>query len=74
MLWLDLWARAPRDPEVARDREVLDRKWRDTISDIVQSGQASGGPAPRTSKDRSRFLAKLDETINAVRRGRGSGS
>src|SRR5438477_2113334 len=42
MLWLDLWARAPRDPEVARDREVLDRRWRETITDIVQAGQRSG--------------------------------
>ena len=28
----------------------------------------TGAPAPMTPKDRSRFLAKLDEAINAVRR------
>jgi uncharacterized protein YaiI (UPF0178 family) len=28
----------------------------------------TGGPAAKTAKDRSRFLSKLDETVNAVRR------
>jgi hypothetical protein len=28
----------------------------------------TGGPAAITPKDRSRFLAKLDEAVNAVRR------
>lgn len=42
VLWLDLWARAPRDPDVARDREALERRWRDTIAGIVRSGQARG--------------------------------
>jgi uncharacterized protein len=31
-------------------------------------GEATGGPPPMTPKDRSRFLAKLDETIHAARR------
>jgi AcrR family transcriptional regulator len=42
VLWLDMWARAPRDPDVARDREVLDRRWRDTIAGIVRDGQRDG--------------------------------
>jgi AcrR family transcriptional regulator len=42
MLWLDLWARAPRDPDVARDREALDRRWREAIAEIVHAGQQSG--------------------------------
>jgi uncharacterized protein YaiI (UPF0178 family) len=33
-----------------------------------QYGAATGGPPPMTAKDRSRFLAKLDEALNAVRR------
>ncbi len=41
---------------------------RDLLSDLRQSGEVTGGPAPMTPKDRSRFLAKLDELINAVRR------
>jgi uncharacterized protein YaiI (UPF0178 family) len=37
---------------------------------LRQSGVGIGGPAPFAKADRSRFLAKLDETIHAVRRGR----
>lgn len=35
---------------------------------LRQSGQMGGGPAPFAKADRSRFLAKLDETIHAVKR------
>jgi AcrR family transcriptional regulator len=42
VLWLDLWARAPRDPDVARDRAAMDRRWRTTIGEIVRQGQATG--------------------------------
>ncbi|VTU02190.1 UPF0178 protein PJE062_4037 OS=Pseudovibrio sp. JE062 GN=PJE062_4037 PE=3 SV=1: DUF188 [Gemmataceae bacterium] len=41
---------------------------RDLLDDLRQAGTATGGPAPMTPKDRSRFLSKLDETINAIRR------
>ena len=42
ILWLDVWARAPRDPEIAKSRRVLDSRWRTTIADIVREGQAGG--------------------------------
>jgi AcrR family transcriptional regulator len=42
VLWLDMWARSPRDPDVARDREVMDRRWRTTVAEIVREGQARG--------------------------------
>ncbi len=35
---------------------------------LRQSGEFGGGPAPYSKSDRSKFLAKLDETIHAVRR------
>ena len=35
-----------------------------------QRGEVTGGPATMTPKDRSRFLSKLDELVNAVRRER----
>lgn len=41
---------------------------RELMGDLRQSGEASGGPSPMTPKDRSRFLSKLDELVNAVRR------
>lgn len=37
---------------------------------LRQSGEFGGGPSPFAKADRSRFLAKLDETIHAVRRER----
>jgi len=37
---------------------------------LRQSGQFGGGPAPFVKEDRSRFLAKLDEYLHAVRRAR----
>lgn len=41
---------------------------RELMDELRQGGTITGGPAPMTPKDRSRFLSKLDETINAVRR------
>jgi uncharacterized protein len=37
---------------------------------LRQSGAIGGGPAPFSKEDRSRFLAKLDEVLHAVRRRR----
>lgn len=37
---------------------------------LRQGGDFGGGPAPFAKADRSRFLAKLDETLHAIRRGR----
>jgi uncharacterized protein len=41
---------------------------RDLMDGLRQGGAVTGGPAPMTAKDRSRFLSKLDEVVNAVRR------
>src|SRR5438105_15330643 len=41
---------------------------RDLMDELRQGGAITGGPAPMTPKDRSRFLSKLDEVVNAVRR------
>jgi len=41
-LWLELWARALHDEDVARKRAALDRRWRSTIADIVRTGQRRG--------------------------------
>ena len=41
---------------------------RDLMEELRQGGTVTGGPAPMTPKDRSRFLSKLDEAVNAVRR------
>ena len=41
---------------------------RELMEGLRQGGEQTGGPAPMTAKDRSRFLSKLDEAINAIRR------
>src|SRR5438270_2316696 len=41
---------------------------RDLMDELRQGGTVTGGPAPMTPKDRSRFLSKLDEAVHAVRR------
>jgi uncharacterized protein len=41
---------------------------RGLMDELRQGGAMTGGPAPMTPKDRSRFLSKLDDGVNAVRR------
>lgn len=41
---------------------------RDLLDELRQGGAVTGGPAPMTPRDRSQFLSKLDEMVNAVRR------
>lgn len=41
---------------------------RDLMAGLREAGQTTGGPAPMTAKDRSRFLSALDQAINAARR------
>jgi uncharacterized protein YaiI (UPF0178 family) len=41
---------------------------RGLMDELRQGGAMTGGPASMTPKDRSRFLSKLDEAVNAARR------
>lgn len=41
---------------------------RDLLSDLRGAGEMTGGPPALTARDRSRFLQKLDEMIQAIRR------
>ncbi len=41
---------------------------RELSQHLRESGINTGGPAPMGKRDRSRFLAKLDELVNAIRR------
>jgi len=42
VLWVEVWAKALRDPVMAKEREILDRRWRDSIATVIRAGQASG--------------------------------
>jgi AcrR family transcriptional regulator len=41
-LWLDFWAQAARNPEVASVRRKSDERWRDEIAGLVLAGQEAG--------------------------------
>ena len=41
-LWVEIWVRALRDPEMAKEHEVLNRRWRRSIADIVRHGRSTG--------------------------------
>jgi AcrR family transcriptional regulator len=41
-LWIEIWVRALRDPALAKEAEVLDRRWRQSIADIIQAGRETG--------------------------------
>ena len=62
-----------------RGREITDNEigaalgMREMMDTLRQMGEAKGGLPPMTAKDRSRFLSKLDEVINAVRRAYPAG-
>ena len=46
-LWMELWAKALRDPQLAATRAELDGRWREAIAAVVRYGQERGefGPA-----------------------------
>ena len=59
VLWLDVWAQAVRHPEVSRDREELDQRWRQTVSAVVQEGLERGEFQPVDVEEFSLLLTAL---------------
>jgi AcrR family transcriptional regulator len=41
-LWLEIWVRALRDPEMAKEREGLDRRWAQFIAEVIRYGRQTG--------------------------------
>jgi AcrR family transcriptional regulator len=41
-MWLEIWARALREPHAARTRQLLDRRWRAVLSETIAEGQRAG--------------------------------
>jgi AcrR family transcriptional regulator len=50
-LWIEVWVRALRDADMAKDREVLDERWRSQLADIVRAGKESGEFASMVDTD-----------------------
>ena len=63
-LWLELWARALRDPDASHKREALDRRWRNTIAEIVREGQIQGHFD--TDRDPDRFALRLAALMDGL--------
>ncbi len=62
-LWIELWSRALRDPEIETQREALDQRWRDTIADIVREGRRNVEFAPIDVDD---FVLRLAALIDGL--------
>lgn len=41
-LWLEIWVRALRDPQMAKEREMLDRRWVQSIAEVIRYGRQNG--------------------------------
>ncbi len=59
VLWMELWVRSLRDPQLAATRERLDRRWRETIARIVREGQESGEFVEGDADDLALLLGAL---------------
>ena len=62
-LWVELWSRSLRNGEAARKREALDRRWRNTIAEVVREGQRSGEFGP---VDPERFATYLSALMDGL--------
>jgi AcrR family transcriptional regulator len=59
LLWLDLWALAPRSTGAAAVRQKSGERWRDTIRSIVLAGQQAGEFASVDADDFAITLSAL---------------
>ena len=59
LLWLDFWAQAARNPEVASVRQKSDERWREMITSLVLTGQEAGEFAGVDAADFSVALSAL---------------
>jgi AcrR family transcriptional regulator len=62
-LWVELWSRSLRNGEAARKREALDRRWRNTIAEVVREGQRGGEFGPC---DPDRFATYLSALMDGL--------
>jgi len=58
-LWLDFWAQAARNAEVAGVRQKSDERWRQVIASLVQEGQEAGEFRDVDAADFAIYLSTL---------------
>jgi AcrR family transcriptional regulator len=66
ILWIELWVRALRDPEMAKDREALDRRWHGVITDIIRAGQQQGAFPPSDADEAALRLRALMDGMSIL--------
>lgn len=62
-MWIEFWAQALRDPQVRGTREVLDRRWREIIAEIMRDGRRRLEFAPIDVED---FVLRLACLIDGL--------
>ena len=60
----------PRGRRLTEDSVCDALATRNLMDSLREAGAVTSGPAPFTDRDRSQFLSRLDETVNAAKRGR----
>ena len=63
-LWIEVWVRALRDPEMAKDREALDQRWRSQLAEIIRGGQGAGEFS--TSEDPDELALRIAARIDGL--------
>lgn len=61
VLWVELWARSMRDPNLAEERLLLDHRWRQLIANVVADGIQEG---QFTHSDSAQFAVLLGALID----------
>ncbi|MBE0617487.1 MAG: DUF188 domain-containing protein, partial [Proteobacteria bacterium] len=65
------WVLSPRGEDFTEETIGDALASRALMDQLRQMGLASGGPPPMGKQDRSRYLSRLDEVIQAIKRSRG---
>ena len=64
-LWLEIWVRALRDPDLAKERELLDRRWVQTIAEMIRYGRQTG-EFPVDSRDADDLAMQFSAMIDGL--------
>lgn len=64
-LWLEIWVRALRDPQVAAEREALERRWIGSLTDVIRYGRLTG-EFPDASPDAEDVALELGSMIDGM--------
>jgi AcrR family transcriptional regulator len=64
LLWLDVWARSPRNPTVDAHRRELERHWMTAYAQIIERGQSGGEFS--SSVDGHDFAVRLCALIDGL--------